>query len=429
MDVISRLLAHHKVNFIPLPGYINYQSAADVSQSFDVIATKDIINTLQSSPSFICMYVGDKSKHLDNEINGFKNDSFDIEVLDGNLTINNNVNDFNSNTNDTNSDKIVAFAVNYGSMSQSIFTNINLSQKQYSETEESLLVTDEISKQGAMKKSFIGQNLYNIYQTRTYDATLTLMGNVQIQPMMYFQLNNIPMWHGVYLIYSVSHEITANSMTTTFTGQRMRQNKTPLVSNYSIYKNGSKKNKNVLNSNSNSYTDSKGNIIYKTNPPFLNKYYIPDHNWTEITDNNNITKELTDARNLINLVGLTGTNPKNSELNNLITLHLTNDKPYCNKQMFLQLQKMFLKLKRDNPRIEGVKITGAFGSGHDSKSHTTYGTSIDFQLTPTTLNYDIDLINKIQNTARSFDLDILASKYAKNIDAHFHINYLGENWS
>ena len=427
MDVISRLLAHHKVNFIPLPGYINYQSAADVSQSFDVIATKDIIDTLQSSPSFICMYVGDKSKHLDNEINGFKNDSFDIEVLDGNLTINNNVNDFNSNTNDTN--KIVAFAVNYGSMSQSIFTNINLSQKQYSETEESLLVTDEISKQGALKKSFIGQNLYNIYQTRAYNATLTLMGNVQIQPMMYFQLNNIPMWHGVYLIYSVSHEITANSMTTTFTGQRMRQNKTPLVSNYSIYKNGSKKNKNVLNSNSNSYTDSKGKIIYKTNLPFLQKYYIPDHNWTIITDNNNITKELTDARNLINLVGLTGTNPKNSELNNLITLHLTNDKPYCNKQMFLQLQKMFLKLKRDNPRIKGVKITGAFGSGHDSKSHTTYGTAIDFQLTPTTLNYDIDLINKIQNTARSFDLDILASKYPKNIDAHFHINYLGENWS
>ena len=428
MDVISRLLAHHKVNFIPLPGYINYQSAADVSQSFDIIATKDIINTLQSSPSFICMYVGDKSKHLDNEINGFKNDSFDIEVLDDNLTIN-NVNDFNSNTNDTNTNKIVAFAVNYGSMSQSIFTNINLSQKQYSETEESLLVTDEISKQGALKKSFIGQNLYNIYQTRAYDATLTLMGNVQIQPMMYFQLNNIPMWHGVYLIYSVSHEITGNSMTTTFTGQRMRQNKTPLVSNYSIYKNGSKKNKNVLNSNSNSYTNSEGNIIYETNPPFLKKWYIPDHNWTEITNNKNITTQLIEARKLVKLEGLTGTNPKNSELNNLITLDLKNDKPYCNNKMFDSLKKMFLELKRKNPEIKGVKITGAFGSGHKSKSHTTYGTAIDFQLTPTTLNYDIDLINKIQNTARSFDLDILASKYAKNIDAHFHINYLGENWS
>ena len=431
MDVISRLLSYHKVNFIPLPGYINYQSADDVLQSFDVIETKDIINTLQSSPSFICMYVGDKSKHLDNEINGFKNDSFDIEVLDGNLTINNNVNDFNSNTNDTNSNKIVAFAVNYGSMSQSIFTNIKLSQKQYSETEESLLVTDEISKQGAMKKSFIGQNLYNIYQTRAYDATLTLMGNVQIQPMMYFQLNNIPMWHGVYLIYSVSHEITANSMTTTFTGQRMRQNKTPLVNNYSIYKKGSKNNKSILNTNTdtNTYTNSKGNIIYETNLPFLKKYYIPDHNWNEITNNYNITKELVEARKLINLDGLTGTKPNNSELNNLITLHLQNDKPYCNDKMFNSLKKMFLQLKRENPRITGIMITGAFGSGHDSKSHTTYGTAIDFQLIPTDLNYDIDLINKIQNTARIYNLDILASKYKKNINAHFHINYLGENWS
>ena len=430
MDVISRLLAHHKVNFIPLPGYINYQSAAEVSQSFDVIETKDIINTLQSSPSFICMYVGDKSKHLDNEINGFKNDSFDIDVLDdGNLTINNNVKDFNVNTNDTNTNKIVAFAVNYGSMSQSIFTNINLSQKQYSETEESLLVTDEISKQGAMKKSFIGQNLYNIYQTRAYEATLTLMGNVQIQPMMYFQLNNIPMWHGVYLIYSVSHEITANSMTTTFTGQRMRQNKTPLVSNYSILKKGSKKNKNVLNSNSNSHIDSDGNIIYETNLPFLAKYYIPDHNWTVITNNANITTELTTARKLINLDGLTGTKLNNSELNNLIKLDLQNDKPYCNQMMFNSLKKMFLDLKREYPKITDVNITGAFGSGHDSKSHTTYGTAIDFQLIPITLNYDINLINKTQEFARRYNLDILASKYKKNKNAHFHVNYLGENWN
>lgn len=430
MDVISRLLSYHKVNFIPLPGYINYQSAAEVSQSFDVIETKDIINTLQSSPSFICMYVGDNSKHLDNEINGFKNDSFDIDVLDdGNLTINNNVKDFNVNTNDTNTNKIVAFAVNYGSMSQSIFTNINLSQKQYSETEESLLVTDEISKQGAMKKSFIGQNLYNIYQTRAYEVSLTLMGNVQIQPMMYFQLNNIPMWHGVYLIYSVSHEITANSMTTTFTGQRMRQNKTPLVSNYSIFKKGSKKNKNVLNSNSNSHIDSNGNIIYETNLPFLYKYYIPNPNWTEITNNANITTELTTARKLINLKGLTGTEPQNSELNNLIKLDLQNDKPYCNQMMFNSLKKMFLDLKREYPKITDVNITGAFGSGHDSKSHTTYGTAIDFQLKPITLNYDIDLINKTQEFARRYNLDILASKYKKNKNAHFHVNYLGENWN
>ena len=35
----------------------------------------------------------------------------------------------------------------------------------------------------------------------------------------------------------------------------------------------------------------------------------------------------------------------------LITLHLKNDKPYCNNKMFDSLKKMFLELKRKNPEI------------------------------------------------------------------------------
>ena len=46
------------------------------------------------------------------------------------------------------------------------------------------------------------------------------MGCANIMPMMYFQLNNIPMFKGAYMITSVKHSIKAGNMTTTFTGVR-----------------------------------------------------------------------------------------------------------------------------------------------------------------------------------------------------------------
>jgi hypothetical protein len=48
-----------------------------------------------------------------------------------------------------------------------------------------------------------------------------MLGCPQIQPMMYFQLTNIPMWNGAYLIYKVKHSIRAGNMTTNITGMRM----------------------------------------------------------------------------------------------------------------------------------------------------------------------------------------------------------------
>jgi hypothetical protein len=63
------------------------------------------------------------------------------------------------------------------------------------------------------------------------------MGNPLIQPMMYFQLNNMPMFRGIYTIIKVSHKITPHNMTTTFTGNRIRAVKSPLIPNETIYMN------------------------------------------------------------------------------------------------------------------------------------------------------------------------------------------------
>jgi len=63
-----------------------------------------------------------------------------------------------------------------------------------------------------------------------------MLGDAMIQPMMYFQLNNIPMFHGAYLVTKVKHSIVPNHMTTTFTGTRVKVNKTPLVDVTKLFK-------------------------------------------------------------------------------------------------------------------------------------------------------------------------------------------------
>jgi hypothetical protein len=53
------------------------------------------------------------------------------------------------------------------------------------------------------------------------------MGNVMIQPTMFFYLKNIPMFRGSYWITEVSHNIRNNSITTTFKGSRIPQASLP----------------------------------------------------------------------------------------------------------------------------------------------------------------------------------------------------------
>ena len=55
------------------------------------------------------------------------------------------------------------------------------------------------------------------------------MGCINIMPMMYFQLNNIPMFRGLYIIINVSHSIIPGNITTKFTGVRVSKNHIGLV--------------------------------------------------------------------------------------------------------------------------------------------------------------------------------------------------------
>jgi hypothetical protein len=59
-----------------------------------------------------------------------------------------------------------------------------------------------------------------------------MMGNALIQPMMYFNLRNIPMFSGPYMITKISHSISEGDFKTSITGTRQPFYDLPKIDNF-----------------------------------------------------------------------------------------------------------------------------------------------------------------------------------------------------
>lgn len=85
------------------------------------------------------------------------------------------------------------------------------------------------SSEGTRELALYGQDLYRVYSNYAYNCSVETMGNMQIMPMMYFQLNNIPFWKGGYQIIKVNHSIVPGNITTTFEGVRINRHAIPMA--------------------------------------------------------------------------------------------------------------------------------------------------------------------------------------------------------
>jgi hypothetical protein len=225
-DMVTQILSSNNFDFIALPSFINYRQPEKVQRVFTPYPT--YTDSDVAGPSFICMYAGQSSKHLDFKGSNYPNDGFDVKV--GDIP-----SDFTSPMEDY-EDPTVFFRVRFGQQNQNIFKDITLDQSEFAETAESLQIMDDISQKGAeTNRTLAGQNIYNVYSTRSYKVEVEMMGNAMIQPMMYFQLENIPMFHGAYVITKVKHSIKPNHMTTSFTGSRLRKPVTPIFEAGDLY--------------------------------------------------------------------------------------------------------------------------------------------------------------------------------------------------
>lgn len=137
-----------------------------------------------------------------------------------------------SSLSDNDGNLIPAFGVTYAKQNQAIFKNISFESDKPGVTDRSLAKTMAITQtesKGPRETRLFGQDIYGIYSSMQYSCSVEMMGNAQIMPMMYFQLNNIPYWKGTYMVTNVSHEITPGNMETTFKGIRINRNAIPLT--------------------------------------------------------------------------------------------------------------------------------------------------------------------------------------------------------
>lgn len=180
--------------------------------------------------SFIVLYSNQKSSMLDvpddKGTMGYKSDGFDLANTWGEIVPQPMFSD-----SDENGFVVPCFGVTFAKQNQSYFKDIRLSMEDHQETEFSIRNQVMISYQsntGPRETSVVGQDLYNVYSNYSYSCNVTMMGDAQITPLMYFQLNNIAMWKGAYMITNVHHEISVEGMETVFTGVRQARPALPI---------------------------------------------------------------------------------------------------------------------------------------------------------------------------------------------------------
>ena len=171
--------------------------------------------------TYVATYSHKPSSHLNitDPYNGYDDDGLDFKNL---------ANDIVFKDNSTGNGDIPVFGVTYGLSNQRIFKDIQVGMDNPKTTAHSLMSELMIANQGkggANSLGFEAHDIFDVYASKSYTCKVDMLGCAQIMPLMYFQLNNIPLFKGGYLIISAEHNISKNGMTTSFTGVRLNKNR------------------------------------------------------------------------------------------------------------------------------------------------------------------------------------------------------------
>jgi hypothetical protein len=242
-SAISILIQGTNFDMRPLPAYVNFYGTNSTNKK-KISPSKNLARNLfgtyldvdyqDSSPKIILQYVNGVSKYLDmsrvSKEYMFKNDTFDIKDSTNNpLLIQPKI---FMDADLSKSNRVVSFEVNFGDFGQGIFKEVSLDQSTYKNTTESAVAQERLARsQGGGGSHQVDIGLFDIYKTASYQCTITMMGNVMMQPTMYFYLANIPMFEGTYMIFDVSHQIRENNIQTTLTGVRLSSSMLPNLEN------------------------------------------------------------------------------------------------------------------------------------------------------------------------------------------------------
>ena len=232
INFISGIFEQNRFNFFALPSYVNFYGVQEPGlNSGPTLGGEDIaslafgtfleVDYQDSKPKYLCQFVGRLSEHLQiGENYYFGSDGLSFDNPTENTLLDTNLNqDVDLGLNN----KVVAFAVDFGIQNQNIFTSLALDQSQHKVTAESLDILMGLANQYNSNSALPQpQGLYDLYKSRSYTCDVESMGCMLIQPTMYFQLRNVPMFSGAYLILSVEHDIrTGGEFSTRFKGTKI----------------------------------------------------------------------------------------------------------------------------------------------------------------------------------------------------------------
>lgn len=282
-SALTQLIAGSGFDMRTLPAYVNFYGN-NIQSSGKVMSSQKVASTVfgtylevdyqESSPKTIVQFIGPSSKHLADMDKNYKfsDDSFNISNTNNNPLIVTLPQIFDTDYLNK-SNKVVAFEVSFGDENQSIFKGVSLDQSTIKNTSESFVVLENLARSESGAGTYnVDVGLFDYYRQASYSCEVTCMGNVMIQPTMYFYLKNIPMFRGSYWITEVSHSIKNNNITTTFKGSRIPQTSLPdpedsFMSSYkSLFDKLIQKAKVTINSESKSTTEfplktDSGNFI------------------------------------------------------------------------------------------------------------------------------------------------------------------------
>ena len=254
---ISDIVSEHRCLFVGLPDFVNL--GLGVNGKFSEKAVKNLENMFRPVPfnqmeiprlnnNFVVIYTYPPAKQLPDSAmysyDGFDiysqqdkdvPSAFKINGVKEKITEQNAVRIYNQYGVTENGYNIPAFGVSFAKQNNHLFKNFNISMDNPMETEQSIKTlwhVAELAQDNTRKVCFYGQDVYNIFSNYSYQIEVEMMGNAQIQPLMYFQLLNIPMWRGAYMIFNVTHTMTPGNMVTKFKGMKMSKNPVPIVSKY-----------------------------------------------------------------------------------------------------------------------------------------------------------------------------------------------------
>jgi hypothetical protein len=233
-SAISMLIQGTGFDMRSLPAYVNFygnnlRTSSKITPSDKVagnlFGTFLEVDYQESSPKTIIQFVGPSSKHPSDMGKKYKfnDDSFNISNVNNNPLIVTSPQIFDTE-NLSKSNKVVAFEVSFGDQNQSIFKGVSLDQSTIKNTSESFMVLENLGRaESGAGSTSVDVSLFEYYRQASYSCEVTCMGNVMIQPTMFFYLKNIPLFRGSYWITEVSHNIKNNSISTTFKGTRIPQ--------------------------------------------------------------------------------------------------------------------------------------------------------------------------------------------------------------